>query len=454
MVTRHTGGRATARGSALLIALIFLVLFASMAVAIAASSDVNISIARNRIEAHQAGALAEGGILLAMRTLAGAPVPGTNGVEDLHQTIASRLSEVWNNSTMLDAAAITSNSEGVYIPAITLVHPDGRNGTVELAFQSDGGATALPAVTVESTGRFGNAVRHVSCRMTTLDGWSLISRYGVAARSAIQMTGDARIEGANDPQEGSILSATYVEMEAITLKGGVYVSGDVAVCNPDATISKTGKVCVDGSEIYGAVEVPWPETDPALFEPFATNVLTTPPGPGTVLSNIRIPANTNPTFNSDVVINGIVYIESPNNVKFNAGVSLTGLIVTEKADSLTGNSITFAGHTSVLGVENLPAGSEYDGLRNLGGSFLLAEGFAAKFTGSFTTLNGSMVASAFEFSGNAGGTICGTVVNLSDSYFSVKGTVGLTFDHDGAHSNPAGIVRPYVLVWVPGSYEE
>ena len=454
MFPRRKSKTAGLRGSALLVALLFLALFLSLAVAIAAGADINLSISRNRAEAHQASALAESGILLVMKSLAGAPVPGTADIADLHEAIASRLATVWNDSTMLNAAAITSDGEGVCLPTITLVRPDGRSGTIDLALRSDGGATALPVVTVESTGRFGNAVRYVSCRMTTLDGWSLISRYAVAARSHIQMTGNARIEGANDPQEGSLLSATYVEMEAITLQGGVYVSGDVAVCNPDAAIFKTGKVCVDGSEIYGAAEVPWPTTDPALFEPFATQVITASPPPGSVLSNIRIPANTNLTFNSDVVINGVVYIESPNNVKFSGGLSLTGLIVTEKAESLVGNTITFAGHTSVQGVEDLPPGAEYDGLRNLGGSFLLAEGFAAKFTGSFTTLNGSMVASAFEFSGNAGGTIRGTLVNLSDSYFDVKGTVGLTFDRAGASTNPAGIVRPYVLVWVPGSYEE
>jgi hypothetical protein len=65
-----------------------------------------------------------------------------------------------------------------------------------------------------------------------------------------------------------------------------------------------------------------------------------------------------------------------------------------------------------------------------------------------------MVASGFEFSGNAGGTIRGSVVNLADSYFIVKGTAPLSFDHQNANPNPAGLIRPYVLVCVPRSYEE
>jgi hypothetical protein len=46
------------------------------------------------------------------------------------------------------------------------------------------------------------------------------------------------------------------------------------------------------------------------------------------------------------------------------------------------------------------------------------------------------------------------VVNLADSYFIVKGTAPLSFDHQNANPNPAGLIRPYVLVCVPRSYEE
>jgi hypothetical protein len=425
-----------------------------MAVAIAASSDINMTIARNRVESHQAAALAETGLLLLKRNLGGLAVPPTFDAEDLHEAVASHLVTAWDASSMLDAADIWSDAEGVHFPAITIVRDDGRSGTVDVFLSADGGAAAIPIITIESAGRFGKAARNVSYRMTTVDSWALLSRYGVASRSNIQMSGNAQVVGANEPKEGSILSATYVEMEAITLTGGVYVSGDVAVSNPQASIHKTGKVRIDGSEVYGAEEVSWPTPNPALFRPYATNVITSPPAPGTVLSNIYIPANTNLTFNSNVVINGVVYIEQPNQVKFNGSLTLCGLIVTGQADNPSVNTITFAGNTSVLGVENLPPGSQYDGLRNLTGTFLLAPGFGAKFTGGFTTLNGSMVASGFEFSGNAGGTIRGSVVNLADSYFIVKGTAPLRFDHQNANPNPAGLIRPYVLVCVPRSYEE
>jgi hypothetical protein len=278
METRERGGGKVVTGSVLVVALVFLALFTALAVAIAASSDINMIIARNRGESRQAAAFAETGLLLLGRHLGGLAVTPTFQVEDLHGAIASHLVTAWSDSSMIEhAAGIWADAAGVHFPAITIVRDDGRSGAVDVFLSADGGAAAKPIITIESTGRFGKAARNVSYRMTTVDSWTLLSRYGIASRSNIQMSGNAQVVGANEPKEGSILSATYVEMEAITLTGGVYVSGDVAVSNPQATILKTGKVRIDGSEVYGAEEVSWPTPNPALFRPYATNVITSPP---------------------------------------------------------------------------------------------------------------------------------------------------------------------------------
>ena len=67
MWNRQASNRPAAKGIALLLTLIFLALFVAMAVAIAASADINLTIARNRIESRQAAALAETGLLLCQR---------------------------------------------------------------------------------------------------------------------------------------------------------------------------------------------------------------------------------------------------------------------------------------------------------------------------------------------------------------------------------------------------
>jgi hypothetical protein len=151
-----------------------------------------------------------------------------------------------------------------------------------------------------------------------------------------------------------------------------------------------------------------------------------------------------------------VYVQAPNKVTFSGNVTVIGCIVADQpaVDNLTANQIKFTGNVATSGVESLPAGAQYDGLRALTGSFLLAPGFSTQFTGNFSTVNGCMVASEFKFTGNAGGTIKGGVVNLRDSTFQLTGNANLVIDRQGAVANPAGIVSSTKLVCVSGSYAE
>ena len=119
-------------------------------------------------------------------------------------------------------------------------------------------------------------------------------------------------------------------------------------------------------------------------------------------------------------------------------MTITGCIVCEApaVDNLTANQINFTGNVTSKGVDQLPAGAQYDGLRTMTGSFLLAPGYAASFTGNFNTVNGCLVASKFSFTGNAGGTIQGGIVNLSDSSFTVSGNSPIIIDRNGAVAEP------------------
>ena len=105
--------------------------------------------------------------------------------------------------------------------------------------------------------------------------------------------------------------------------------------------------------------------------------------------------------------------------------------------------------------EAFPAEQQrFDGLREQTGTFLLAPGYRAKFAGNFSTINGMIVASQFQFSGNAAGTVRGNILNLSDSSFMLTGNAHLTIDKAHASDCPAGLERKYSLVCVTGSYRE
>jgi hypothetical protein len=456
MTTRiltKAGGR---RGIAVLVTLLFVALFTCLAVAIATSANMNMTLTRNRLQSQQAGALAETGLQFTQRHLGGLRVPATDNASDLHKAIAEQLAIVLLNSPMVNTAAIHWDATRVVLPTVTLLRPDGRMGELDLCIMASGGAGDNTTVTIDSTGHFGTAARRSLYNMTVQRGRSVLLDYGIASKSPIVFTGNARIAGANHPEEGSVLSATYSTTQAVSMTGDCSTSGDVAVVNPQGQIVKRGSVTIQGAERIGVAEPEWPEVDPSVFRPYATNVYSGSGAGDLTLSNIRIPPNTNPTFSGNVTIRGVMYVESPNKVQFSGNANVMGVIICEEpaVNDLKKNYIHFTGNMSTSGVENLPADPAYDGLRELTGTFLLAPGFGTKFTGNFNTINGCMVASAFEFSGNAGGRIKGGVLNLRDSTFRIAGDSPILIDRDNASPNPAGLTTSWRLVCVSGSYSE
>ena len=61
---------------------------------------------------------------------------------------------------------------------------------------------------------------------------------------------------------------------------------------------------------------------------------------------------------------------------------------------------------------------------------------------------------ALKLTGNAGGTINGSLINLHDTEFMMTGNSHLTINHDGMDDDPAGIEFPRQLTYVAGSYSE
>ena len=324
---------------------------------------------------------------------------------------------------MLNANNITWDAAGVHVPTATVTRATAVPASSTSVSSPAAGHRSGTTVTVTCIGSFSGASRSITYQMTVQGGQWTLPDYGIATKGAISMSGIATISGANNPHEGSILSATTSVQNAISMDGIDHITGNVVVCNSAGKISKTGIVTIDGTQTIGAPQPDWPAVDISPFTPSATNVRTSGSSSIITLSNIRIPPNTNPTFSGITTINGVVYIQSPNKVTFQGDITLTGVIVCDKpaTPSLTANQVIFSGNVTTYGVENLPAGSQYDALRTQTGSFLLAPGFAVSFTGNSTIVNGCMVADQFTFTGNSGGRIKGGVVGLGDNLMNIVG---------------------------------
>ena len=440
----------------MLVTLFLLAIFAAIAVAVTVSADMNTIISRNRLNAQQAGALAETGLQLVRRHIGGLPVPSGDSASDVHKAVADHLAGTLSSSLMLDSGLIHWDSNRVLLPPITITRPDGLTGEIQVDIFASGGAADNTTITITSTGRFGSAAKTVYYNMTVQRSRSILADYGIASKSPVRIEGSARVMGANNGREGSVMSATYSTPRAILLRGSCGVSGDVAVCNPNGQIAKSGSVSVGGQEITGAAEPEWPQVNTDLFEPYAVNTYTGNGEGNLVLSNIRIPPNTNPNFSGNTTIFGVMYVESPNRITFSGNTNLIGMIVCETpaVNDLASHSLQFTGNMSTAGVENLPPYANYDGLRELTGSFLLAPGYSAKFAGNFGAVNGCMVASQFQFTGNASGRVKGGVVNLRDSEFGIDGSSTIIIDKSGTPEHPAGLETSFRLVCVSGSYRE
>jgi hypothetical protein len=298
-------------------------------------------------------------------------------------------------------------------------------------------------------------------------GTSTIFNYGIATNSAVVMTGNATVTGKNSAAEANIFSATSAQT-AYNLTGNVKIQGDVYATNPAANVSLTGNTSIGGvsgsspnvaAHIHdGVAATSFPAVDPTVFQPFATNIVnsSTRTSGNNTFTNICIKAGTNPTFSGNTTLLGVVFIEQPNKVTFSGNTTLTGVIVTQAApaNTYTVNTINFTGNTIFSGVENLPNTAPFQTLRTMPGSAILAPGFGLTFTGNFGTVGGCMAADSFTFTGNAGGTVRGGIINYSNSQFTLSGNSSIVIDRSGTPTTPPGFSLPSTTAASPDTYVE
>ena len=468
------------RGAAMVLALGLLAVLVTLAVTFISASDLCLKQSDNFSKVEAAQRQAESGLDYHAYIFRRLTLPADAQADGLVLAIATALRSRLDGTPALNGAYIIHDPNGpddpnelstlndpntITIPSIATA-PD-RNFSAVLSLLDD----ANGILQLRVTGRCGMVARSVgvSFRFQKTGPASFFGDYGIASKGSFRMTGNASVRGANRPDEANILAATVTEDEAVKLTGNCSVQGDVSIANPDGHASLSGSVSVGGESGSGALdhvhvgigEVEFPEVDPTIFEPFATNLVTaaTPTGGDLTFENIRIAAGANKTFSGNTIIKGVVFIEVPNSIHFSGNVLITGVIVTQDAGDGTHdfNTIKFTGNTTVYGVEELPDDQpQFAELRQMPGSFLLAPGFGAEFAGNFGTLSGCMAADEFKFTGNAGGTIKGGIIGYGDTELKLTGNSSLVIDRSGTPEVPPGFstAGTATLTLVSGTYVE
>ena len=156
-----------------------------------------------------------------------------------------------------------------------------------------------------------------------------------------------------------------------------------------------------------------------------------------------------------MVIKGILFVEQPNLVKFAGKTQIQGIIAadSEPGTSSASNKLMFSGQVTCQDVSTLQ-GSQFDAIKNEKGTFIMAPGFYADFTGQANVVNGVMAVAGVRFTGQAGGTINGSIINYANVQVTLEGQGHLQFNRSGTTTNPAGFTPVKTLAINQSSYSE
>ncbi len=447
------------QGAVLIISMIFILIFSALAVSMATLSGTNVQLASNQHKVNCALASAESGLQVMRYWLSRVTMPSSTQPSDYLSTIIDTLQ---NDLAANSISNITVNLDGSIQP-VTL-----DSGSQQIF---DGGilidSNDPNILQVYTTGRSGQITRTIRVNYNIEPYRHPIFDYGIATKGPLHIQGNVDVNGLNESAEADIYIESEYDLNALSMTGNASIAGDVSIVNPDAIVGvsssssiggETGQDAIDNHVTIGVPSTDFPIPNPAAFEHYIENIFdpNTDTTKNITLENIRIPAGTNPHFTSNVILRGIVFIESPNVVKFNAGTEITGIIIGDGNLDFPSeeNQLIFRGHVQSRSVSELPDEERFSGIKQETGTFILAPGFSASFGGSFGTINGVIAASAIEFFGNAGGTINGSVINYADTPMTLRGNSNLVFNHSALAEHPAGFETTKVLEFQPSTYSE
>ena len=453
----------TRKGVAIIISMIFVLIFSALAVSMFSMSGTNVQIAENQRRANRARSCAESGLEIIRFWVNRSSVPGTTEPSLVFGQLADSLQAdlatngISNITPYYDGSSMT-------IPSVTLDSADGRSFSAQIT-QIDPETLQL-----EVTGTYASLMKTIRANFVFGTKAHTVFDYGVATKGPLSLAGNIELEGVNVSVESSVFIESENSNLALSIIGNSEIAGNVYIGNSFATVDlqggqasiggETGQDAIDNHVSFGVDSPGFPMPDPSYFEHYVNvgNIVdsSTDTSADATFENIRIVAGTNPTFSGSVILKGIVFVETPNVVTFTGNTTITGIIVGDGdlEDNSATNQINLHGNVDSYSVSELPDESQFAELKNETGTFLLAPGFHLSFGGNFNTLSGAIGGNGIEFFGNAGGTINGSIINYSDEEMSLTGNSDLYFNRSGTVQVPAGFVPEIVLKYDPESYSE
>lgn len=457
MTTRKMYSR---RGVALLAALLFLAVFCALSVGFLSLSSANTQIARNHSLGNGAFTSAQSGYEVVRYLMDGIQIYGTHPagtVYEVYQQLQSRISSYGMSCIQ---AGYDLSTDTISVSNVPLA---ASGKSFNFTISGDNADSNLFHTTV--TGTNGDISRRISVNYQLATRGHTVFDFGIATKGPLLMSGQTSVTAANIAVESDVFIDAVTTGDTFSISNQALVQGNVHIVNPYASYTIGTKSSVGGAtgeeaedHVYlGADPVDFPTANPQYFQKFATGPIidNTNVNDYSVLENAVIAAGTNPTFASDMVIKGVLYVEQPNTVKFSAKTTVQGIIAADSQAGVidTANSLQFTGQVVCEDVSTLE-GSQFDAIRGETGTFLMAPGFFADFTGQANVINGVMAVGGIRFTGDAGGTINGSIINYSPMPVTLQGQSELLFNRSGTSQNPAGFVPVMTVSIDQSSYSE
>ena len=444
-------------GLASVLAMLYLILISTLAIGFYVATTISAQIAKNDQGLSRAQAAADGGMQYIRYQLGSITIPpGTTSDQYLNQA-AAQLDTLIGGTANMNGQRVQVTNGAIYIPSATGWTTIDRNLGTQFRVTVTQSGSFLVATAVGS-GSGISVGRAIQVQFQKAPKAGAILNYGVATKGTVSTGGSTIIQGLTDPTKGSVLSTDMTSATPVSI-GGSGITGDVSVVNPAATVAGgpiggTSDPVQILQHIHKGVPAPsFPTIDTTPFTAFATNKYVA----GGPYNNIYIPPNTNPSFTGGT-INGVMWIQQPNVVSFRGNTVINGVIVTDVKNSFNAaaNQISFAGTVSATPIQNLaPSNPAYDpNLVKLTGAFLLAPDFLVSFTGNFGTVGGSIVGGQVSMTGNAGGTVQGSVIGMQDVPLTLNGHSSITISSTGTSNYPTGISFGNDFTPLPGTYVE
>jgi hypothetical protein len=282
--------------------------------------------------------------------------------------------------------------------------------------------------------------------------------FGLASQGPIQVKNSSATKILGEPDGDASLMSAHPGAGAIVTGSGP-IEGELSV------VGSSGQVSLGGGSVAGSNYRPdimenhvkvvpppeFPVVDTTVFRPVATNTYV---AGKSRQKNIRVPAGMGANFSGGDVVEGILYIESPNTVSFSGNAQINGIIVFENKNGPAENKLDFRGNVSPESIPNTP---EFADVRAVApGISILAPRAAVSMSGSVDgTLTGSLIAHQVTLGGSADLAFKnGSLIALGPQPVVVGGKV-LSFTGTGMVLPPkAGVSFSGYLKLSPWTYRE